>query len=98
MSTQRLRAACPAFCAGRGPAKTRSSYRADLAGSVAEHRLSRMLLAGFVPDALTGILVYFQGREASPKRSGGGSPGLPVLVIFKGGLGRQRVVAPPDIR
>jgi len=26
---------------------------------VAEHRLSRMLIAGFVPDALTGILEFF---------------------------------------
>jgi len=54
--------------------------------------MPRMFLAGSVPDALTGILVYFQGREASPKRRGGGSPGLPVLVLFKGGQGRQRVV------
>ena len=35
----------------------------------------------FVPDVLTGILVHFPG-----------SPGLPVLVILKGGLGRQGAV------
>ena len=53
----------PVFFTGSGPAKQSSDYRAELAGPVAEHRLPRRLLAGAVPDDLTGILESFQGSR-----------------------------------
>ena len=78
-----------------GPSKTTGpgcsgrvrSPRMLLAG-----RSPRMLLAGPVPDALTGILVYFQGRKASPKRSGGGPPGLPACPGVRPGPPKRSVV------